>query len=342
MKKGLILLLLISFVAADTELGIVETVVLHTPTGDHWIDATIDTGADSSSIDRKLAESLGLSANDESLIITDARGKETRNTIDLHFSIADKDVFTTGTVAERSNLSTKILIGAKDLSGFVVVPDQTFMSVPDSDNQGRVKSVFTHLLNRDYIRLIMILPMLSAIIIFLRHIIGIETYGIFGPLVLAASIHETGIGYGAVVFTILLALGLIIKFCIKGLNLPLISELALIMFGLSAGTIMTTTIFSLSSYSLNKAVFPMIISSFLVERFSQQLEVHETKKAVMTLALTLGVSFLLALMINFLMRLGSLSLIILFSASMVATILLGNYIGLRLTEVFRFKLLGEK
>lgn len=339
MKKGLLLFLLVMSANA-MEIGIVEKVNIYTPSGTHEVAATVDTGADSSSIDAELAKSMGLVANDDTIIITDARGKERRYTIDLQFAIGDKEVHTVGTISNRSELSTKMLIGAKDLEGFIVNPSETYLSIPKNTAEGRIASVLSHVLERDYIRLILIIPILSIVILFLRHIIGLQTYGIFGPLIVAVSIYQVGFLQGLMMFFALLVVGLAVKFVLARYSLPLITELSIIMFFLAATTVMLTVF--MSSTVLMRAVFPMIITSFIVERFSQQLEIHETKQAFMNMLTTVCTSLLLALLISLIMMLNQSMLMLLFVSSLLASIILGNYVGLRLTEVFRFKLLGGK
>jgi len=340
MKKGLLLFVLLAVQTfAQTEIGIVEKVILYTPTGQHDVVATIDTGADSTSIDSELAQSLGLVPNEDLIIITDARGNEQRNTVDLHFTLADREIYSVGTIANRSDLSTKMLIGTKDLHSFIIKPEETFLTIPDWKTQGRFMNKLGHVLDREYIRLILIIPMLSIIILVLRHIIGLQTYGIFGPLIIAVSIYQTGFITGTLMFIILVIIGLLVKRVISHFSMPLITELSIVMFFLALGTVLVTAVFSTSV--LLQAIFPMIITTFLVERFTQQIELHEAKVAFATLLTTLTASVILAFMISLVMTLSKPVMLALFFLSLAACILLGNYVGLRLTEVFRFKLLEK-
>ncbi len=91
------------------------------------VKARIDTGAWRSSIDRQLAESLGLL--DPSNIIgrnvyRSALGRQERLWIKLKFSLAGKYINTIVSVADRQQLSYRLLIGRLDLSkyGFLVDP----------------------------------------------------------------------------------------------------------------------------------------------------------------------------------------------------------------------------
>ena len=104
----------------------VEKVKIYTPKKKaRKVEARIDTGALRSSIDRNLAEELGLL--DESNILwkkryayRSAHGKQARPVIGLNIRLAGRKIKTSASVANRSRLSTPILIGRRDLQGFLI------------------------------------------------------------------------------------------------------------------------------------------------------------------------------------------------------------------------------
>ncbi len=89
--------------------------------------ARVDTGAVRSSIDRKLAESMGLLSEDNILwrshyAYRSVHGRQTRPVIGLTLKIAGRKIKTSASVANRSKMSTPLLIGRNDLVGFLVNP----------------------------------------------------------------------------------------------------------------------------------------------------------------------------------------------------------------------------
>ncbi len=109
-----------------TILDAVETIkVVNSAGKKQEIRARIDTGAKSSSIDRQLAENLGIY---HSNLITkikgvrSAHGHSKREYVSLKFFLAGKPIYTSVSIADRSYLKYPLLIGRKDIQGFVVKP----------------------------------------------------------------------------------------------------------------------------------------------------------------------------------------------------------------------------
>lgn len=87
--------------------------------------AKIDTGAKSSSIDIKLAKSLGLLEEDNILwekTFKSSLGKQRRSVIHITFWLKGKRIDTTAGVSDRKRLRKPFIVGSHDLSGFLVNP----------------------------------------------------------------------------------------------------------------------------------------------------------------------------------------------------------------------------
>jgi alpha-L-glutamate ligase-like protein len=107
-----------------------ETVKVYSKKGKStFVPARIDTGALRSSIDRNLAEKLDLLGRDNILwerryAYRSATGRQSRPVIGLTIRLAGRKIKTSASVANRSKLSTPLLVGRQDLTGFLVNPTE--------------------------------------------------------------------------------------------------------------------------------------------------------------------------------------------------------------------------
>ncbi len=88
------------------------------------VRAKIDTGADGSSIDRVLAEELGLLESDNILYydyFRNALGRKKREIVGVTFIMGGRKIRTQISIADRSRLRTKMIVGRRDLKQFAVV-----------------------------------------------------------------------------------------------------------------------------------------------------------------------------------------------------------------------------
>jgi len=89
------------------------------------VRAKIDTGAWRTSIDRSLAARLGLLEPNNILwtkVYKSGLGREKREVIELTFYLAGRRIKTIANVADRRHLRAPMIIGRRDLTGFLVKP----------------------------------------------------------------------------------------------------------------------------------------------------------------------------------------------------------------------------
>lgn len=336
---GLALYLLNTVFPQFRVIGAKEKVLLITPRGDTEVEAKIDTGAGYSSIDEVYARALGLvpDETEKVRIITDS-GEVMRATIRLRFIIGNREVSSIATVADRTNFETRLLIGRFDLEGFVVDPSREFMSPPE-------RTFFrffglTAMADNIVARVIIVIPILSAVVVFLRLIIGVHTYGIFAPTIVAVSLLDIGIFPGIIIYIILLGIGIATKIMVLGrLRLARIAEFSLVMFLL---VVLMSAISLLPvgfAVSFTAVFFPLIITSHLIEQSARSIEEHTMRDALFILTGTLVVASVLAALGRFLIHQSFTTLWIVFAISIVVSISCGAYLGLRVSEFLRFKFL---
>lgn len=110
------------------------------------VRAKIDTGAFRSSIDRGLAQRLGLLSSERILYFRNYRsslGKhKDRPVIGVTFWLQGKKVVTAVNVADRNKLRTKFLLGRKDLEGFLISAKQNQITPnPSLKKEGKNKFI---------------------------------------------------------------------------------------------------------------------------------------------------------------------------------------------------------
>jgi hypothetical protein len=113
------------FDSKNKRIGVFETVGVKDGEGNVVeIKAKVDTGADRTSIDTGLAERLGLLKPENilySVKVDNALGKEQeRQVIEITYVLGGREIETTASVSDRSHLKRPMLVGRRDLKGFVI------------------------------------------------------------------------------------------------------------------------------------------------------------------------------------------------------------------------------
>ena len=106
--------------------GVWENITIVSHNKKTEIRAKLDTGAWRTSIDKDLAKELGLTEKENILwtkIYKSSLGEEKRKVVNLTFYLAGRRITTIASVASRGNLRTQLIIGRRDLGGFLVKPE---------------------------------------------------------------------------------------------------------------------------------------------------------------------------------------------------------------------------
>ncbi len=191
---------------------------------------------------------------------------------------------------------------------------------------------------------ILMVPVGVLLLVILRNVIGIRTFGTFMPVLIALAFRETQLSWGVFLFTTLIAIGLLIRLYLEHLKLlvvPRLAAIVIVVIGLMALLSVLTHKLGLER-GLSVALFPMVILTMTIERMSiiwEELGAFETIKqglgsifAAILAYLVMTIKYLEYLMFIF----PELLLVLL-----AGIILLGRYSGYRLLELRRFKALTE-
>lgn len=84
--------------------------------------AKIDTGAFRTAIDASLVKELELTEADDVVTVRAAVGKQERKTVNLNLKLRGKSISTIATYLDRKHMRFPVIIGRRDLEGFLVDP----------------------------------------------------------------------------------------------------------------------------------------------------------------------------------------------------------------------------
>jgi hypothetical protein len=193
-------------------------------------------------------------------------------------------------------------------------------------------------------RILLMVPVGALLVVLMRNIIGISTFGTFMPVLIALSFRETQLLWGLLLFSLVVTLGLAIRFYLDKLKLLLVPRLASVLTIVILLMVMISVLtnhFGLES-GLSVALFPMVIITMTIERMSIVWDERGAWEALQQGIGSLLTAALAFLFMNdpYLKHLFTVfpELLLVLLAVMM---LLGRYSGYRLLELRRFRALAQ-
>jgi len=107
----------------DRVLGVIEKIVIYGSKKKKTVRAKVDTGAYRTSIDSDLVEELGLDARNKFVRVRSGSGRQKRRTVAVRFKMKGKEIDSIATYTPRDHLRFPVIIGRRDMKGFVVDPN---------------------------------------------------------------------------------------------------------------------------------------------------------------------------------------------------------------------------
>ncbi len=194
-------------------------------------------------------------------------------------------------------------------------------------------------------KILLLVPIGAFIMLILRNLVGIKTFGTFMPVLIALAFNWTGLLPGVALFFVVITMGLLVRFYMERLKLLLVPRLTAVL-------IVVVILMALVSVVSNRlgievglsvALFPMIIMTMVIERVSVAWEERGPGFAISQALGSIAIAALAYLAMgqkhlqHAIFVFPELLLVLL-----ALTLLLGRYSGYRLTELFRFRALARE
>ncbi|ELS01080.1 hypothetical protein Xen7305DRAFT_00007810 [Xenococcus sp. PCC 7305] len=194
-------------------------------------------------------------------------------------------------------------------------------------------------------QVLLMVPIGALVLIILRQFVGLRTFGTFTPVLVALSFRETNLLGGIILFSVIVAAGLMFRSYfekLKLLSVPRLSAVLLVVIILMVFSSVLLEMINVGS-GVRVALLPMVILAMVIERMSVVWEEYGAKDSI-----NRGFASLLAAIIAyFVMSINYLQFLIfaypeLLLIILAITILMGRYTGYRLLELYRFRSLVEQ
>lgn len=194
-------------------------------------------------------------------------------------------------------------------------------------------------------RILLTVPIGAFVMLILRNLVGIKTFGTFMPVLVALAFRETKIVSGVILFTLVVSLGLFARFYMERLRLLLVPRLTSVLILV----ILLMSLISVVAHQLDIpvglsiALFPMVIMTMTIERLSIAWDERGPGTAIKEGIGALVIASLAYLVMTY-PPLEHLVFVFpeLLLVLLAATLLLGRYSGYRLMELFRFRALARE
>jgi hypothetical protein len=187
------------------------------------------------------------------------------------------------------------------------------------------------------------IPVGVFLLLLLKNIIGIKTIGTFTPVLIALAFREIPLFWGVLLFSLVVGLGLVVRFYFDRLKLSRTPRLTAVLIVV----VILTGFISIGSYhlgvyqGLTVTLFPMVILAMTIERISVVWEKRGSMEAIQK---GLG-SLLVAITAYMMMDLDIVKHLVLMFPELLlvllaATLLLGYYSGNSLSKLIRIRALA--
>jgi hypothetical protein len=218
------------------------------------------------------------------------------------------------------------------------------LMAPDHPVLERLSLYNLPLATQSALRALLVLPLGALVVALSRNVVGIPTYGTFMPLLIAFALRGFPLGQGLALVGLVLALGVATRLLLERLRLLMVPRLAILL----CVVVLTVTVLAIVGDEIGSRdlfagiIFPIVILTMLVERFTIAMAEEGSRAAAVP---ALG-SLVVAVVCYPVLRSGIAEHLMFTYPELVictigALVWIGGYMGYRLSDLWRFRLLAR-
>jgi len=196
----------------------------------------------------------------------------------------------------------------------------------------------------DLLLVLLTLPLGVTLVSLMRNVVGLTPIGTFLPALIAVSFRETGLGWGLLLFTGILVIGVLINEGLRALHILHFPRLAVVMITVVASMIgfALLAMQSGNARAASVGMFPVAIMTLTIERFCIIRDRFDFRDAAGRLLVSLAMATACYfLQLNFAVRSAMLVFPEILLLLVAVNLSVGMYTGLRWSEWVRFRSLAK-
>lgn len=249
------------------------------------VEARIDTGASSSSIDEEVAEDLGFDLDEaDTVTVGSALGRDERPVIIAGIRLAGTDMPARMTVADRSERSNLVLLGRPELSGYTVEVGERRLTSPDGP--GALSTLLLRPPTAGPWALLASVVLAALITSTLNVIYRARTLGTSTTVLLTLACVHSGIG-SVTALTLVFIFGMLaLRPVQRRFRWPQVATLVIPVSGAAVALIAVAP----ETPSAWWPVLPVLGGAVAAERFSREADAGGVRSAAASAGVTLAVA----------------------------------------------------
>jgi hypothetical protein len=192
------------------------------------------------------------------------------------------------------------------------------------------------------LHLLLLVPLGALVMTLLRNVVGLRTFGMFMPMLIALALTATGLLLGSTVFALIIGFALLSRLLIQQFYLLLVARVAFVLTLIVLLMVAFILAGDRAGISLGGvAAFPLVIMTMIVERINVSLEEEGFANTLRRIGGTLA-----AIYVTYgFVQAHTLQMLFIVFPELAISILglliaVGRYTGYRVSELVRFRSLS--